>query len=112
SLAATGVSVSHAYVSEGDFTITLTVNDGFQNVQSQIPIKIFAPASGGSGVINISQGKPPVENPLNGITMQVTSSEGGVVELAIDIEALIRDAFGVTTDFDGLLGRQATRSGT
>src|SRR5262249_34682484 len=47
-------------------------------------------------------------NPLNGFSITLTSSDGGLCQFAIDINALIRDDFGVSTDFDTINGRNST----
>jgi len=99
----------HAFTTVGAYTATLTVSDGFESATlSTESISAVAPASGGAGVTNLDDGKPPVTNPLNGITIQVTSSDGGVVELGIDIDALNKAAFDASTDFTDLPGRATT----
>jgi PKD repeat protein len=112
SAAQTGNPVVHTFTIEGAFTVTLTVTDGFTSASATLTMSIAAPSSGGSGTTNISNGKPPVENPLNGLTVKVVTSDGGVIEFEIDINALIRDAFDVNTDFTGASGRVGSQKGT
>jgi sugar lactone lactonase YvrE len=66
----------------------------------------LAPASGGAGVTNIAQGEPSVSNPEDGLSISVLSSNGGVIQLLIDVSQL-RNALDVETEFDGI----GTRSG-
>jgi PKD repeat protein len=110
--AGTGNPITHTYTLEGKFTVTLTVSDGQLSATASLQVDIAAPASGGSGIINITDGKPPVQNPLDGLTVRVVSSDGGVIEFEIDVNSLIREAFDINTDFDGFAGRIASRPGT
>ena len=95
--------VSHTFATAGQYTVTLTVSDGTYTSQPrQIVITVYAPNSGGESVKNIADGKPAVANPLNGLALSVPRSDGGVVELFIDVEAMNKAAFDVATDFAGL----------
>lgn len=105
----TGNPFVHAFTTAGTFTGTLSVSDGFESTtDNSTTLTVLAPASSGAGVANVSEGKPPVVNPLNSIGISVTSSDGGVVELAVDIEALNRAAFEASTDFTDVPGRSST----
>jgi hypothetical protein len=110
---ASGATVQHVYNTPGTFTINLTITDGALSATVPIPIVIFAPASGAAGVPNLAtiESQPPIANPLNGISVQVTFSDGGIIGLTIDLDALIRSAFSVSTSFDGADGNVGTRSG-
>src|SRR5207249_2797886 len=48
-----------------------------------------------------------VINPLNGITIQMMSSNGGVVQLGINIDSLSKDIFDASTLFGDISGRSA-----
>jgi hypothetical protein len=104
----TGNPATHAFATEGSFNGTLTVTDGFKTATANFTVSIVAPASGGSGTGNIALTVPnanKVANPLDGLTIEVISADGGVIELYIDVNALIREAYSVSTDFNGLSGR-------
>lgn len=102
----TGNPFLHAFTTEGTFIGTLMASDGFETTTGTgQTLVVVAPSSGGAGVANVDDGKPPVVNPLNGISIQVSSSDGGVVELAVDIDALNRAAFEASTDFSDIPGR-------
>jgi hypothetical protein len=103
----TGNPATIQFPVEGTFTGTVTVSDGYESVSSSTTLVVVAPSSSGAGVQNVDQGQAPVVNPLNGITIQVASSDGGVVQLAVDIQALIRDAYEASTDFSDVPGRSA-----
>jgi PKD repeat protein len=105
----------HTFTTEGVYTGTLTVADPWQSVSDTGTITVVAPNSGGAGVTNVAQGNAnvaKVANPLNGLTIEVVSSDGGVIELYIDVNALIREAYSVATDFECIQGRVATVNGT
>jgi PKD repeat protein len=107
-----GNPVTHTFTTAGVLTITCTVSNGAASTSGTATLTVAAPSSGGEGEKNISDGQPPVTNPLNGMTITVGASDGGVIELDINIDALIRDAFSVGTDVDGLLGRVGSATGT
>jgi hypothetical protein len=67
-----------------------------------------APNSGGDGVKSASDDGTTVTNPINGITIQVMSSNGGVIELAIDIDSLDRGSYDASTFFGDIAGRSTT----
>ena len=92
----------------GSYTVNATVNDGNSSVSASAQQEMPAPSSGGLGVPNISDNKDPVNNPLNGITVTVAASNGGVVQLGIDINSLTRDAFSVQTEFGDIAGRSTS----
>jgi hypothetical protein len=106
----TGNPVTLRFPVEGTFTGTLAVSDGYETTTGTGTITVVAPPSTSAGVTNVSQilNQPPVTNPLNGITIQVASSDGGIVELAVDIQALIRADYEAYTDFSDVPGRGAT----
>jgi len=111
---ATGNPVFHAFSTEGTLTVALNVSNGTASASAQVSVTTLAPNSGGQGIPNIAQGDPPVENPLNELSISVLSSDGGVIQLQIDIDALLRanlSDFTVSTAFDGLGGRIATQTG-
>jgi PKD repeat protein len=110
---ASGATVQHVYNTAGTFTVNLTVADAALSTMVSIPLVIFAPASGAADVPNLATilNEPPLANPLNGITIQVTFSNGGIIGLTINLDALVRSAFGVTTSFDGIGGNVGTRTG-
>ena len=99
----TGVSdlngTSHIYSTGGLYTAVCRLDS--KNSLS-LPVTVFAPASGGTGIANISSGGSPTVNPLNGISIEVAGSEGGVVELAVNIDSLSRAAYGISTQFSGM----------
>jgi len=103
--------VSHAFAAEGTYAVSVTVSNGASIATSSVSVQVLPPNSGGEAIINVGDGKPPVSNPLSGITLKVTSSNGGVVELAVDLDALIREEFDVNTAFDTIKGRQNVRKG-
>ena len=104
----------HTYTVAGDYTVTLTVADSLAHAMMTAPETIPAPSSGGTGVTNVSDGT--VKNPLNGITMQVMNSNGGVVQLGIDIDALdmarANIDFSASTEFGDIANHGATVTGT
>ena len=102
---ASGAFVQHGYNIEGDFTVTLTVTDGTNTAVSSALISAVTPNSGGEGITNISQTYPAVMDPLDGLAISIASSDGGVIQLNIDVSSLTRDVPNVSTDFDGLGGR-------
>jgi sugar lactone lactonase YvrE len=104
----TGNPFSHTFDTGGDLTGTLMVYDGYESTSVDFPLQVLAPSSGGAGVSNVSTGKDPVANPLNGITIKVSSSDGGIVELTVDIEALNKAAFQASTDFTDVPGRSSS----
>ena len=112
SAAATDNPVTHTFASGGVFQVQVTADNGLEVFTATLQVTVFSPNSGAAGVVNIATGEPPIVNPLDGISIAVAASDGGVIELAIDVSALNRNAFNISTDFDGLQGRAATRSGS
>jgi len=105
-----GNPVMHTFASGGTFTVTLSVSDGARGASPvTLAFDSLAPNSGGTGISNPGTGKPPIENPLNGLTITINKSEGGVIELAVNVSALRADEFTADTAFDGIAGRQANR---
>jgi hypothetical protein len=111
STTATGNPVTHAFVSEGVFTVLLTVSDGLMSTQATIAIQTLAPNSGAATIPNIDDGTPPVVNPETGISIGILSSDGGVIEFGINVDSLLRNAVSVSTDFDSISGRTGTDTG-
>jgi len=95
--------VDHTFAAAGQYTVSVTASDGTYTSQpAPYVITVEAPNSGGQGVHNAAEGTAPVANPLNGLALSVTKSDGGVVELFVDVEALNRAAFAVSTNFNGV----------
>ena len=111
-LSGSTVTAVNAFTAAGNFNVTATVSDGQSIVPASITQVIPAPDSGGEGVPNVSSGLPPVVNPLNGISIAVISSNGGGVQLGVNINALIHDVFKASTDFGDIAGHAATVEGT
>ena len=107
----TGTTVTHAFASEAIFTTVVSASDGLVSSSASLPVQVFAPNSGADGVPNISDGDAPIKNPLNNLTVGIASSDGGVIELNIDTDALTRDLFSISTDFDGIGGRSSSADG-
>ena len=76
------IRCKHIFTIEGTFTVTVTVSDGVTPVSGTVMQQTLAPSSGAPNVPNISQSDPPLANPLNGITIGVTNSNGGVITLS------------------------------
>ncbi len=112
SATATGNPVQHIFTIENTFGVICTVSDGVNSVQSTLSQQVLAPSSGGGGVPNITQGTTPVVDPLSGLTIDVTNSDGGVLTFTIDVNSLTRDAFSVSTDFQSIGGRSDAVTGT
>ncbi len=105
-----GSSVSHIFTSEATWTVTLTVSNGVTNVNTTLSIMALSPNSGGAGIPNLSDGQSAA-NPLNGLTITLVKSDGGLCQFSIDINALIRAQFTASTDFDTIEGRNSTVTG-
>lgn len=70
-----------------------------------------APNSGGGGVINVGTGTV-VKNPVDGISLTVVSSEGGLIQLSIDADELANRALlDVNTEWGDIAGRQTVVRG-
>jgi len=105
-------SFPHTYTTSGDFTVTGTVSDGTNTATQTLMISVPTPNSGGDGVPNVSQNTTPVTNPLNGIAVSVVNSNGGVVQLGINVDSLSRASYAITSDFGDISGRSDKVSGT
>ena len=92
----------------GTFTATLKVSDPYETTTGTATITVVAPPSTSAGVTNVDQGQAPVVNPLNKISIAVASSTGGIVVLAVDIDALVRSDYFASTDFTDVPGKAAT----
>ena len=109
----TPVTVSHAYAAYTDgVPITLTVTDGFTPVVQTDLLSVPMPDSGGDDVPNIGEDAPPVVEPLDGLSVEVTNSDGGIIQLGIDVNSLTRGAYDVSTDWGDVSGRSSTVKGT
>ena len=113
----TSVSVAHTYTAYTvGAPITLTVTDGNNPVTATDTLVVPMPNSGASNVPNTVQGQPPIvtptTTPLGGLSVQVQSSNGGVIQLGIDISSLTRDAYEVSTDWGDISGRYRKVPGT
>jgi len=91
-------------------TGTLTATPGGTKPESQhSEISVLGPNSGAAGVQNVATGTT-VTNPLNGFGITVAASNGGVVELSIDLSGF-HAAFDVRTGFQGISQSLGTVSG-
>jgi hypothetical protein len=104
-------SIQHVYSSGGTFTVTLTVTNSFASNLLSLPLTIIAPAPGAEGIENIGQNDDPVANVFNGIAIDLKFSNGGVIGLKVDVDALNRAAFNISTAYAGTAGNMGTRSG-
>ncbi len=109
----TFVTLTHVYSQYTDgVPVTLTVTDGFTPVTKTVIQTVPMPASGAANVTNIALNEAPIVSPLDGLGIRVQASDGGVIQLGIDISSLTRDAYGVSTDWSDVSGRSATVTGT
>jgi hypothetical protein len=95
---AQGMSVEHAFgvgtVFDQPLDVTVTVSDAASSAAGGVQLTVLGPSSGGTGVKNISdESQCKIENPLNGMSIRVANSDGGAVELCVDVQALMRDQF-------------------
>ena len=109
---ATTVAVAHTYTTGGSFTVTVSVTDGGTTVMQTAPQTIPIPPSVSDGLKNISDNTFMVVNPINNIGIEVTDSNGGIIQLGIDVSSLIRSDVDVTTDFGDISGRTSKVGGT
>jgi hypothetical protein len=108
---ATGNPVTKAFGAEGTFAVSVTVSDPNEaGVPATFNFASFAPNSGADGVTGVSTGTKTT-SPLDGLSIMVTNSNGGVYSFFIDVNSLTREAFDVNTGFDSINGRVATRNG-
>jgi hypothetical protein len=106
----TGNPVTYSYLIEGNFTVTVTVSNPGTSASDTLPIATFAPNSGGQGVSNIGVGTT-VTDPLTDLGMTIMNSDGGVIELGIDVSNL-RAPSNVSTEMDGIGSRSSAVPGT
>ena len=111
------VPLSHVYTTYNDGSlVTLTVSDGSTPVTVTTVQTIPRPASGGDGIPNQFLNIPPSTTlpttRLDGLGVAVTYSDGGVIQLGIDISSLTRSAYTVSTEFSGENGSLGSRTGT
>jgi sugar lactone lactonase YvrE len=105
----TPITTQHTYTQAGDFTVTVFLKDIEALVTSQSVVQtVFGPSSGGDGVKSASDDGKTILNPINGITIQVMNSNGGVIQLGIDVDALDRSAYDASTFFGDIAGRAST----
>ncbi len=104
--------VTHVYNGSGEFMVTVTISDESNHTASTtVPQTVLAPASPAVGVKNISDNTDTVISPIDGLKVAVTASNGGIIQLTIDIDSLTRAAYGVSTDWGDFAGRTATVAG-
>lgn len=107
---ATGSSVTHAFTVAGAYNVVLKVSDGFGVAVSSMSVQILAPASG-STTDSVNPGNSAT-NPLDGTSIKVVSSDGGVLELEIGVNgAPPPPGTTVTTVIQGPTGALATITG-
>ncbi len=105
----------HSYTAEGGFTVLVTVTDGANMDMKSYTQSVVAPASGGEGIPNISDGTvtQTVTNPVDNLIINVQSSEGGVITLDIDASVLhLRAPVIIQTDWGDVAGRTSTTIGS
>lgn len=101
-------SFTHKFTQAGTFTLIVSVTDGGAPITATLSQVLIAPASGGTNVPNISQGGDVIENPVDGLMIGVSKSDGGVIELSIDASGLrTRDTLTFTTEWGDIAGRAA-----
>ncbi len=103
------ITAQHTYTQTGNFTVRATVSDGTTPVTAQIAEAV--PAPGNPGVPNIDDAKPVLVNPLNGVSMGVNKSNGGVVQLAVSVASLTGDVYDPVTTFNDIAGNATTVAG-
>jgi len=97
---ATGNPATHAFTAAGTFQVSVTVNNGSATANGSVSITVYAPSSAGAGEPIVSQVvETVVTNPLTGVKVSVANSNGGVVELLVDVWGLLREDFSVATEF-------------
>ncbi|MGD0094163.1 MAG: PKD domain-containing protein, partial [Planctomycetota bacterium] len=103
----TGNPITLQIPTTGTFTGTLSVSDGYATATGSGTFTVAGPTTS-TVAPNVDQGQPAIVNPLNKISIQLANSTGGLVELAVDIDALLnRNAYFASTDFSDLPGRAA-----
>ncbi len=96
---ASGSAPSHTYVKQGAFNVTLTVRNATGIASRPFTSTVYVFNT--TGLDNIFEGDDTT-NPLNGLSQTVTGSDGGIFDLSVNLDALNRAAFEVSTDFDGM----------
>ncbi len=96
-------NVGYAYTSPSSaYTLTLTVSDPNSNTSATQTLvqTVLAPSSGGTSIANISTtDKIVVTNPIDGISISVPASNGGVLQYRIDgVTAAVGDV--ISTHFN------------
>ena len=108
----TGSTVTHAFSTEAMYTVQLSVSNGeAPPTPFQVSVEVLGPNSGGAGIPNLANGIADT-NPLNGISVVLSKSDGGLCTFGVNVDALNRAAFNVFTDFNTLDGRSGTVPGT
>ena len=105
-----GNPVSHSFPSDANWTVMLDVFNGSVHVKESLVITTLSPNSGGAGISNIGDGQS-APNPLSGFSITLVKSDGGLCQFNIDVNALIRTTFNVSTVFDNVDGRNSTVTG-
>jgi hypothetical protein len=108
--ARSGNPVTYSFVTGGNLTVTLTVSNGTAAATQTQMITTLAPSSGGLNVPNIAQGAPEVIDPITMLGISVSSSNGGVIQLNVDVDQL-RGLYNISTDFNPISGRSTTVTG-
>lgn len=105
---AAGSSATHAYSKEGPLKVTVTASDGVLTDTKTLDLRVYVPASGGSGGVNNGA---TVTNPLDGVTITVLSSDGGVLEMQVTLSGTAPPQYTITTQISGINGVLATITG-
>ena len=107
SAAETTNPVSHTYTSAKDFTVKVTVTGASQTVSRTQTVTIVGPNAGADGVLNIQEGGATVVNPLNKMGARVSASNGGALQLDVDVSTFAPRGISdgdINTEFFGLNG--------
>ncbi len=100
----------HVYTTTSSaFSVKLTVSNGSSMAPASLIQMVPAPSSGGLGEKNISN--TTVINPLDGLSITAIASNGGVIQLGIDINSLPVAVYDVSTYFNDIAGQSSTVSG-
>jgi|GEM_PF-1589530 len=108
----TFVTVTNNYSGGGLFPITLTVANDVASLMQTVTETIPVPPSIATGIPNVSDSIYTVVNPTNNLGISVLRSNGGIIQLGIDVGSLIRANVSVSTDWGDVAGRSAKVSGT
>lgn len=110
----TTVNLAHLYSQYYDsgIPVTLMLSDGTHQATQTLTQIVPSPASGAENVTNLALGGSPISaplaTPLGGLSVAVGYSAGGVIQMAINVDALTRSNYRVNTDFSDLQGRSST----